>query len=85
MKLKKLILQVRAKLIQLCETQGILPWNFWEIAAKKTAYLLAVCLCRLRRQVFQAFGKQKEIFSENMRINGGVYSFCAKKAVRKRN
>ena len=52
---------------------------------KKTAYLLAVCLCWLRRQVFRAFGKQKEIFSENMRINGGVYSFCAKKAVRKRN
>ena len=46
---------------------------------KKTAYLLAVCLCRLRRQVFRAFGKQKEIFSENMRINGSAYSFCAKK------
>ena len=28
---------------------------------KKTAYLLAVCLCRLRRQVFRAFGKQKEV------------------------
>ena len=34
---------------------------------------------------YVAFGKQKEIFSENMRINGGVYSFCAKKAARKRN
>ena len=46
---------------------------------KKTAYLLAVCLCRLRRQVFRAFGKLKEIFSEYMRINSSVYSFCAKK------
>jgi len=59
---EKLILQVRAKLIQLCETQGILPWNFWEIAAKKRHISLRYACVGCGGRCFGRSGSRKKYF-----------------------